>query len=324
MPFGGILSLGAAGLSAGSSIAGLFGGSPASQVQMPQGYQMSNMGGADQGAYGGIGGLGQYNISPGLLPLYQQATQSMINNPYTSNYFTGANQAGQQGMQSGQQITGNALSQLGNVNSLMSMGFDPQGALYSQLQNTNQQQNAAILGQSGVASTPYGAGVAADANSKFNMNWENQQLGRASQAAGAAGGLMNQIGQSTNTGLNQMQQGAQLPYNTFQGINGNNLSALGGLAQFGQQGAQLPQQQIQDYLAYLSQGSAQQGANNQTAGLGLQQANQGFQQNQAMGQQLGGALAGLSKGWGNMNFGGGNNSLPSNWTQPGMGGIGSA
>ena len=136
----------------------------------------------------------------------------------------------------------------------------------------NQQQNAAILAQSGVAGTPYGAGVQQQANTNFNLGWENQALQRASTAEQGAGSLLGSIGQATNTGLSQMQTGAGLGYNTAQGITGNQLGLLGQAGAFGQSAAQLPQQQIADYLQYLQGATGQQGANNQTAGLGLQQA----------------------------------------------------
>jgi hypothetical protein len=307
MPFGGLLALAPALISGGSALAGLFGGgSPASQVQMPQGYQMGQMPYADVASIQGTQQLGQYNVPGQVLPQYQQIAQQGVNNPYAAQAQQGANQTGQAGMASGAGLTGTAMSQLPGVNALMSLGFDPQQALYSQLQNQNQQQNAAILGQSGVAGTPYGAGVQQQANTNFNIDWQNQQLQRAMSGAQGAGSLLGSIGGATNTGLNQMQQGSQLPYNTSQGITGNQLGLLGQYGSFGQQAAQLPQQQIQDYLAYLAQGSGQQGVNNQTAQVGLNQAQQGFQQNQQMGSQLGGALAGLSKGWGNSGFGGSN------------------
>ena len=309
MPFGGLLSLGTAAISGGSALAGLFGGGGASSVPTPPQYSMQNMGGADQNAYSGIGSLGQYNVPGQLLPQYQQIAQQGVNKPYASQYQQGANATGAAGMASGAGITGTAMGELPGVNALLSMGFDPQNALYSKLQNQNQQQNAAILGQSGVASTPYGAGVAADANSNFNLNWQNQQLGRATQGAGAAGNLLSSIGGATNTGLNQMQTGAGLPYNTMQGITSNQLGLLGQAGSFGQQAAQLPQQQIQDYLAYLGQGTSQQGTNNQTAQVGLNQQQQGFNQNQVYGNQLGSALAGFGKGWGNLGFGGGGGGL---------------
>lgn len=286
MPFGGMLSLGAAGVGLGSGLATLFGGgTPASKIPT---YNFQNMPGADASAYQGIGGLSNYNIGASYLPQYQGITQSLVNNPYAGGYQAGANATGAAGYGSGAALTGTALSTLPDVQALMNLGFDPQNALYSQLQNTNQQQNLAMLGNSGVANTPYGQGVAQQSNNLFNINWENQQLQRAIQAAGGAGGLLNNAGAGTSTGLNQMTAGAALPYSTFQGINTDALSALSGATQFGQNVAQLPQQQIQDYLAYLGGGAQQQGVNNQTAGLQ-------FNQSQAIGSGIGQSLAGLSK-----------------------------
>ena len=301
MPFGGLMALAGPAISGISALSGIFGGSSAQQVQMPPSYQHGNMAGADQGAYGGTGQLGQYNVAAGLLPQYQQIAQGMVNNPYAGGYQGGSNATGAAMQGAGAGIAGTSLGQLPDVQALMSLGFDPQSALYSKLQNQNQQQNAAILGQSGVASTPYGAGVAADANSNFNINWQNQQLQRAIQGAQGAGGLMNNISQNTGTGLGMMGQGAAMPYNTFQGINANALNTLGQTGQFGQSASVLPQQQIQDYLAYLSGGTSQQGANNQTSQVGLNQANSAFAQNQWMGNQLGQSLSGLSSGWNHMN-----------------------
>lgn len=318
MPFGGLLSLAGPLIGAGSSIAGLFGGSPASQVNLPQGYQYGNQSGADQGAYSGIGNLGQYNVAGNLLPQYQQLAQNVVNNPYAGGYQQGAGTAGALGIGSGLnaygaggQLTGNALGQLPDVNALLSLGFDPQNALYSKLQQQNTDQTNASLAQRGVSTTPYGAGLADQSNQNFNLGWQNNLLNRASQGAGAAGNLLGSIGGAVNTGqglqsgaAGQVLGGAGMPYNTFNNINTAGLQALSGAGQFGQQASQIPQQQIQDYLGYLSGGAGQQGANNQTAQLGLNQANQGFQQNQIMGGQLGQSLAGLSKGWGQTGWGG--------------------
>jgi hypothetical protein len=179
----------------------------------------------------------------------------------------------------------------------MNLGFDPQSSLYNYTQNLNQQQNLAALSQSGVAGTPYGQGVNAMANNQFNMNWENNQLGRATQAAGAAGGLLNNIGSNVNTGTGLMQQGAATPYNAYSNINNNALAALTGGANFGNTVSQLPQQQIGDYLSYLQGGTGQQQTN-------LNQANSQFSQQQQLGQQLGGSLASLGNSWGKA-FGGG-------------------
>ena len=324
MPFGGLLSLAGPLLSIGGGLAGMINGSPAQQVQMPQTYNYQSLGGADNAAYGGIGQLANYNVAGNLLPQYQQIAQNTVNNPYAGGYVGNSAATGAAGMGSGAGITGTALSQLPDVQALMALGFDPQNSLYSKLQNQNQQQNQAILGQSGVASTPYGAGVAADANSNFNINWQNQQLQRALQGSQGASSLLGSIGQNTGTGLNQMAQGAALPYQAYNTTGTNALQTLSGTGQFGQQASALPQQQIQDYLQYLSQGTQQQGANNQTGQLGLNQANSAFQQNQAFGSGIGQGLGALSKGWGNTGFGGGGNLNFGSWGQNNPGISGSA
>lgn len=350
MPFGGLLSIAGPLISGGGALAGLFGGSPSSNVNIPQTgsyspgtlppgfnipqtYNMANQGGADTGAYGGIGGLSQYNVPGQLLGQYQSLAQQGVNNPYAGFYGNVAEDAARTGINSGYNaynaggaLTSGAMGQMPGVGALMSLGFDPQNALYAKLQNQNQQQNAAILGQSGVAGTPYGAGVAADANSNFNINWQNQQLQRALSGAQGAGNLLGNISNVTGQGqglqagaAGQILQGGGMPYSTAQGITANQLGLLGQAGQFGLQGATLPQQQIQDYLSYLAQGTSQQGANTgvgqlglglgqlgvsqgqlgvNQGQLGLNQANQAFQQNQAFGNQFGQSLAGLGKAFG--------------------------
>lgn len=318
MPFGGLLSLGTAAISGGSALAGLFGGSPASNVPTPQisTYNYGNMAGADSNAYSGVGGLSQYNIPGQILPQYSQIAQNAVNNPYASGYQSGAGLSGGVGVQSGLnaynaggQLGNSALNTLPDVSALLNLGFDPQNALYSRTLQQVQDQTNAQLSQSGVASTPYGAGVAAQTLGNFNIDWQNNALNRANQGAQGAGALLGQAGNTATAGANlqasapgQILSGAATPYNAFNTIDTNALSTLGQLGQFGQSGAQIPQQQIADYLQYLSQGTgAMQAGNQASLGLGnfqLNQANSGFQQNQILGGQLGSALSGIGKYFG--------------------------
>lgn len=294
MPFGGLLSL----VGAGSAIGSLFGGGGAGGVPMPQGYQFQNQGGADTNAYNTTGGLSQYNIPGQVLPQYQNIAQSSINNPYASLFQSGANQTGAAGYGAGQQQLGTSLGTLPDVNALLSLGFDPQNALYSRsLQQVTDQTRAGEAAR-GIQTTPYGAGVESNALNNFNIDWQNNALGRATQGAGAAGGLLNNATGGIGAGLNNMTTGSGLPYNTFQGINANALGTLGQFGQFGQSAAQIPQQQIGDYLQYLSGGTNQQNANTSLFQQGLNQNNMAFNQNQTLGGNLGSSLAGFSKGWG--------------------------
>lgn len=327
MPFGGLLSLASVGMGAYN----MFQGGGADGVQIPQGYQYQNQGGADSNAFNTTNQLSNYNVPAQLLPQYQSIAQSSVNNPYAAMYQGGAGAAGNMGMQAGANaygaggsVMGSALDTLPDVQGLLSLGFDPQNALYARGLQQTQDQTRAAEGARGIATTPYGAGVENDATRNFNIDWQNQQLSRAAQGAGAAGNLLGAAGSGINTGsalqgagAQTYLQGAGTPYNTFQGINANALNTLGQTGAFGASAAAIPQQQIQDYLSYLSGGAQQQGANNQTANLALQQNNQSFNQGQVLGGNLGSALAGLGKassGWGSSNpFGGGPTQAQSNY-----------
>jgi hypothetical protein len=141
---------------------------------------------------------------------------------------------------------------LTNDISSVSGAFNPSGysGLYNQMQQQNQQQNAVINSQNGVAGTPYGAGIAQTQNQNFNNNWQtflNQQQGTAanttSTLASSLGGLeqlpvsdylsfLGAANQSTNaaTGVanTQLQQNQQ-QFNQNAGIFGG----IGQLAGFG-------------------------------------------------------------------------------------------
>ena len=316
MPFGGALSLAGPAIGIGSSLMGLFGGSgSASNVNIPQPYQFGNMGGADANAYQGIGNLGAYNTYGQYLPQAQGIGQGLINNPYAGQYQGGAagagamyQGAGAQAYGQGGALGGAASGALGGVGSLLQMGFDPQNALYAQLQEQNQQQNLAANERAGINNTPYGASVAGQANNNFNLQWQNQQLGRAAQGAQAAGGLLGSIGGAygqgnalQGQGAGQYLQGAGVPYETFQNIGNNQLGTIGQIGGLGQQAAALPQQQIGDYLNYLGGGQQAEALGQNAAKLQLAQQNQGFNQGQQLGQNLGRSMTGFGQAWQNPN-----------------------
>ena len=319
------------GISGVSALSGLLGGTPASNVQMPATRKpFANtyaVAASHPCAYSWHRLIFMRPVEPWRPRCPAVGAELAFRQILAQTICGKGNATGQAGMQSGAGITGTALGQLPRRQCAdCRSASDPQNALYSQLQNQNQQQNLAMLGQSGVAGTPYGQGVAGQQNTNFNIDWQNQQLQRAATGAGAAGSLLGSIGKYTNTGLGQMQQGAALPYQTSQGITGNQLGLLGQAGQQGALASQTPQMQIQDYLNYLSGATGQQGANNQTAQIGLNQAGMGFNQSQALGSQLGQSLAGLGKGWGTA-FGGGSSGggfANNAWGQANPGVAGSA
>lgn len=273
-------------------------------------------------ASGLAGGLGAYNLGGQNLNQFQGLTQAGVSNPFAGGYQSGAGTAGQMGQQAGMGTfgAGGQLQQagqglLGDINPLISMGYDPQQALYARTQQQVTDQSNAAAAASGVGGTPYGQGVTGQTLSNFNIDWQNQQLGRATQAAGAASGLAGAgagaIGAGANTqnaGISQYLQGAGQPYQTYAGINQNQLQLLNQANQYGQGAAAIPQMQEQDYQQ-LAQGQGQY--QNQQTALQLQQAQQEYQQAMGIGQAAGSALGGLggmtgfgggAGGTGNMNF----------------------
>lgn len=284
---------------------------PSSNVNVPNPYQLGHQPGADAGAYRGTQNLGQYNLGGQNLGEYSNLTQAGVNNPYAGMYQQGGGQAGQMGMQAGQgaygaggQLMSSSLGMLPDVGALLSLGFDPQQALYSRTAQQIQDQQRAQQAASGVSGTPYGAGVMGQTMNNFNIDWQNNALQRALAGAQGAAGLQGAIGQGVGTGANiqaggieEYLRGAGTPYNVYGGINQNQRDILNQAGQYGNMASTIPQQQIQDYLAYLSQANQNAQTANQAAGLNLQKARLQDQEYAAIGQGMGSAM-----GWGGANM----------------------
>jgi len=305
------------------ALSGMFGGGGAGDVKAPPSYQFQNMGGADVGAYGGIQGLGQFgNLATGTLPYAQSTFNQQFNNPYAGGAQSGANFASGLGQNAalgaygaGSQLTGAGKGALPYAQQIFQTSMDPQQALYNrtfqQTQDAVNAQNAA----SGISTTPYGAGVAGEALGNFNMNWQNQQLQRQALGAQAGGGLIGQAGGAINTGTSLMNaapgayaQASAMPFGTYSGIGQNQNQFTSQYLSQILQAQGVPQQQIQDYIAYLSAGTSQQNANTALFQQQLNQNQMAFNQQQQYGSQLGKSLYGIgqgpSGGWGSF-FGGG-------------------
>jgi hypothetical protein len=86
------------------------------------------------------------------------------------------------------------------ASSILNTGFDPQNALYDRSYQRMLDQQNAINSMSGVATSPYGAGLTGDASRNFNIDWQNNQLQRQISALGAYGQEQGQVA-SNLTGL---------------------------------------------------------------------------------------------------------------------------
>jgi hypothetical protein len=239
---------------------------------------------AQNNLFGGIGALGSGQTSN--IPAYTGLVNNIQNNPFAPSYQSGANQAGQMMQQGGQAAfnTGGALNTAsGNV---LQTAFDPQSALYNRYLQQTEQQFQATNAQSGIASSPYAAGLNAQNLQNFNISWQAQQL--ANQIAG-----LNAAGSGFSTGANLQQggagevaAGAALPFNTYNAIQQAPLAALSGLQQYGI-ASQTPQiNQNTGYAQLLGLQPALAGAQNQTA-----QTQAALQQQ--MVSQLGAGIGGL-------------------------------
>lgn len=85
--------------------------------------------------------------------------------------------------------TGNALAS--QATGAYQAGQDPQNALFAKQFQQQQDQSNAVNAQNGVAGTPYGAALTTEGNQNFDLNWQNQQLGRENTAANTASTLLS-------------------------------------------------------------------------------------------------------------------------------------
>lgn len=181
------------------------------------------------------------------------------------------------GMASSYAQPGNAAA-----GSILNTAFDPQGSLYNQQFQQNQEQTRASLAARGLNSSGVGLGIENQSNRDFNTNWQNQQLGRQTQGlsaynanaqsgygmqAGAAGqGLSSLISASTgtfdpyvtayNSGMSGLNTGATTGYGLMSSA-ANQAQQLGAAgAQNIAQGGAMPynaqQQGISDQVGLLS------------------------------------------------------------------------
>ena len=245
------------------------------------------MGGSSGGSGGAAGGINKLALQnapkasalttgmPGqglgaqYLPQFQgiagQQAHLATNSPASRNLMQGAWTGAQYGGQTAADTMGFSKGLIPYAQSLQDyggqigqMGFDPQNALYSRTLQQVQDQQRAGQAARGISMSPYGAGLEGDATRNFNIDWQNQQLKRATDAAGAMEGLGNTAGTLGSTAFN-LGSGAsdlaasagRLPYQARAGLLGdkaNAYSAVGNEVQ----GANAPRQTvIQDFLSSI-------------------------------------------------------------------------
>jgi hypothetical protein len=238
---------------------------------------------------------------------------------YGGNYQTQANTAAGQYANLAQLLQQQSQGAYGTQQSLLNSGLnlfnyatDPQNALYNRTLQQVQDQTGATNSMYGLGSSAAGAGVANQALSNFNIDWQNQQLQRQVQGLQAYTGAAQAAGQYGNygTALAEAAPGYQLqagttPFNAGLNIATSPLTS-----------AQTIQQGIIPYLNY-GQGATSNAYNaaSQNAGAlgglvsqGISSIGSNPQVQSALGNYFGGNSAGGSFSGGD--FSGAFNSSP--------------
>ena len=273
-----------------------------------QPLQYSNVGGTISQAQSDIGGLSNTygGLGGSVLPAAQQTASNLYNNPFAPQALGGAQAASGLGANAAYTGFNTGAGQIGTGNSLvpyaqniLQTGVDPMQNVYNQQYALNQNQANVQNAMSGVANTPYGAGVTNQADQNFNINWQNNLLNRQTQAAQAAGALDTAAGGLQTSGVNlmnqapsQLVQSATIPYSTYSDIGTGQNTALSQLLGIGSSGANLSNLPVQDLLALLGGQNQTNQVGNQTSQVGLNQSQLAWNQFGQLGSGLG-SLAGL-------------------------------
>ena len=164
-------------------------------------------------------------------------------------------------MQWGQGLA--ALGQsLGQYNpAIAQTAFDPQNALYNRTQQQVTDQANAGAASSGLAGSPFGAGLTQQANQNFNIDWQNNQQQRQNAGIAAIGqndataGALTQMGGAVGAqGFATDAYAGQLPTQTFQQNQGNIGNALNELVTGENTASNQQQLGVQDQGQYLNIG----------------------------------------------------------------------
>lgn len=245
----------------------------------PTPYQPTGQGAADQNYQSLNATLGQNgsNLAASVTPQYQQITSNVANNPYYATAQAGANQVASlgQGVAAGQMQGASNLQGLGNLATAyapgtMATAYDPQSALYNRnLSSTLDAQNVASA-QSGLAGSPFAAGLQGQTGENFNLDWQNTQQQR--QADGIAGlASLSSTANSDYSGastlgadaLSTIGSSSALPGQTYLGQQTADLNALNAQVTGTNSANALTQSAIANDGTYLGIGqSATAGADN--------------------------------------------------------------
>lgn len=265
----------------------------ASSVNVPTPTTNPFQGQSFSDAYSGISNLGSTysGLGASVLPQAQTTASNLYSNPGAGSGIAGAWGAQALGIPAAYSSFNTGASLLPYATQIEQTGMDPQQALYNRTLQQVQDQSNVNNAMAGVATTPYGAGLTNQATSNFNIDWQNQQLARETQAGQAASALDTTGTQLMNQAPSQLVQSAMIPYATYSDIGQGQNQALSQLLGIGQSGANLSNMSITDLLNFLGVGNQASGVANQAAQTQLNQANSEFSQLAQIGTGAGNLLA---------------------------------
>lgn len=323
MPWAVAGSIGAAAV--GSAISGAMAPSPSggSGGGGPSYYVPTGLNTADQTWQGLLGGMDWLYNNTGL---QQYGLRSLwnglsANDQYAPGYQSAANTAGAEYGDLANllksQSTGYQNTQQGLLNAgqnVYNLGLDPQNALYSKLQQQTTDQANAVNSMYGLGSSGAGAGMTDQALTNFNINWQNNQLGRAMQglqgmtSADQLAGQYGQAAQAASAAVpGATMQSGQLPYSTAQSIAAAPGQLAGQYGQFLNQNVYGPAEGIMGtIIPYMNYGQGAQAVPYQNA----------YNQAQSMG---GAAYNGINNAFNNPQFQSSVGNAFSNYFNPASG-----
>lgn len=206
----------------------------------------SYIGGAQAiGADMGAAGRNIQNTSASMLDAGNLMAGQALSNPYSGQLMEGANTAGAMlgntGMsqaQMGTQFAGRAANEaMPAASQILNTAFDPQNALYNQTLGKTMDQIGTLMARTGTTDSGTGLKYGGDVLRDFNIDWQNNQLGRQTQGMNAYTSGMTGAGQNMGTGTNLQTTGAQnvaggaaMPYEAYRGLNTGNLDVISQLA----------------------------------------------------------------------------------------------
>lgn len=183
--------------------------------------------GASQAA--SIGGQGASNLQNPIYAGINAASPLLSGAPNAIQYGQSVYNAAAPIQNMAQTVAGRSGDVWNAAQQVAGTAFDPQQSLFNRTQGELTDQMGAINAMSGVGGTPYGAGVTGKTLSDFDINWQNQQLGRQQAGLGALGSGLN----ASVQGLGALGAGQQA-LNTGAGAYNAGLGAYGGaLGQYG-------------------------------------------------------------------------------------------